>query len=110
MRGGPEQKYFSDGVADEIIAGLSRKRKLLVVARTSSFTYKERLVDTKLIARELGVRYIVDGSVRRDGPRIRIGVQLIDAEAGYQLWADKFDRAVGDVFAVQDEITQAILA
>ena len=108
MSGDPEQEYFSDGIADEIITELSRSHSLFVIARNSSFTYKGRLVDVKLIARELGVRYVLEGSVRRSGDRIRVIAQLIDAETGNHLWAERYDRDFGDVFAVQDEITTAV--
>jgi adenylate cyclase len=108
MSAEPEQEYFSDGIADEIITELSRSRSLFVIARNSSFTYKGRAVDVKLIARELGVRYLLEGSIRRSGPRIRVIAQLIDAQSGNHIWADRYDRAVGDIFAVQDEITSAV--
>ncbi|HEY2108221.1 MAG TPA: adenylate/guanylate cyclase domain-containing protein, partial [Candidatus Binataceae bacterium] len=109
LSGDPNQEYFSDGVADDIITELSRNRSLFVIARASSFTYKNQSLDVKQIARELGVRYIIDGSVRRDGNRVRISAQLIDAEMGGHIWAERFDRAVKDVFAVQDEITTAVI-
>ena len=105
MSGDPEQEYFSDGIADDIITELSRSRSLFVIARNSSFTYKGRAVDVKQVARELGVRYVVEGSVRRSGSRIRVTAQLIDAETGNHIWAERYDRALEDVFAVQDEIT-----
>ena len=108
MSGDLEQEYFSDGVADDIITELSRSRSLFVIARNSSFTYKGRAVDVKQVARELGVRYVVEGSVRRSGSRIRVTAQLIDAETGNHIWAERYDRDVQDVFAVQDEITAAV--
>jgi adenylate cyclase len=109
MSGDLEQEYFSDGIAEDIITELSRNRLLFVIARNSSFTYKGRAVDARLIARELGVRYIVEGSVRQYGSRIRIVAQLIDAETGNHVWAERFDRDLVDIFAVQDEITGAIV-
>jgi adenylate cyclase len=109
MSGDPEQEYFSDGIADDIITELSRSRSLFVIARNSSFTYKGRAVDVKQVARELGVRYVLEGSVRRSGGRVRIVAQLIEAETSSHIWAERHDRALGDVFAVQDEITSAVV-
>jgi adenylate cyclase len=108
MSGDPDQEYFSDGVAEDIITELSHSRSLFVVARNSSFTYKSRPVDVKQIARELGVRYVVEGSVRRSGGRVRISAQLIDAEADLHLWAERYDRHDTELFAVQDEISTAV--
>ena len=108
MSGDPEQEYFSDGVAEDIITELSRSRSLFVIARNSSFTYKGRAIDVKLVAHELGVRYVLEGSVRRSGSRIRVTTQLIDAETGNHIWAERYDRALEDVFAVQDEIMIAV--
>ena len=108
MSANPQQEYFSDGVADDIITELSRNRFLFVVARNSSFSYKGRAIDVKQIARELGVRYLLEGSVRESGHRVRVNAQLIDAEAGNHLWAERYDRDRADVFAVQDEITRAV--
>jgi adenylate cyclase len=108
MSGDPEQEYFSDGIADEIITELSRSRSLFVIASNSSFTYKGRSVDVKQIARELGVRYVIEGSVRRSASRVRVIAQLIDAEAGNHIWAERYDRDVVQVFTVQDEITAAV--
>ena len=110
MSGDPKQEYFSDGIAEEIITELSRRHSLFVIARNSSFTYKGRSVDIKQAARELGVRYVLEGSVRRSGERVRVVVQLIDAESGKHIWANRYDRALEDVFAVQDEITAAVTA
>jgi TolB-like protein len=104
----PEQEYFSDGVADDIITELSRDRALFVIARNSSFTYKAHAVDVKQIGRELGVRYVVEGSVRREAGRVRISAQLIDATIGAHVWAERYDRALDHVFAVQDEIAGAV--
>ena len=109
MSGDSEQEYFADGIAEDIIAELSRSRALFVIARNSSFTYKGRAVDIKQMARELGVRYVLEGSVRRSGGRVRVVAQLIDAETGNHMWAERYNRALEDVFAVQDEITDAIV-
>jgi adenylate cyclase len=108
MSGDPEQEYFSDGVAEDIITLLSQSRSLFVIARNSSFTYKGRAVDVKQVGRELGVRYVLEGSVRRGGNRVRVTAQLIEAATGNHLWAERYDRELADVFAVQDEITQAV--
>ena len=108
MSGDLEQEYFSDGIADDIITELSRSRLLFVIARNSSFTYKGRAVDVRQVARELGVRYVLEGSVRRGGERVRVSAQLIDADAGIHVWAERYDRKLTDVFAVQDEITNAV--
>ena len=108
LSGSPEQEYFSDGLADDLITALSRNRSLFVIARSSSFIYGARTVDVKQIARELGVRYVVEGSVRRAAGRIRVNAQLIDAETSTDLWAERYDRPMEDVFAVQDEITEAL--
>jgi adenylate cyclase len=109
MSGDPEQEHFSDGIADDIITELSRSRSLFVIARNSSFTYKGRAVDIKLVARELGVRYVLEGSVRRSLGRVRVTAQLIDAETGNHIWAERYDRTLEDWFAVQDEITAAVV-
>ena len=109
MSGDPEQEYFSDGIAEDITTELSRMRSLFVIARNSSFTYKGHAVDARQVARELGVHYIVEGSVRRAGNRIRIVAQLIDAITGSHVWAERFDRDLADIFAVQDEITHSIV-
>jgi adenylate cyclase len=109
MSGDPEQEYFSDGIADDIITELSRSRSMFVIARNSSFTYKGRAVDVRQVARELGVRYVLEGSVRRSDSRVRATAQLIDAETGNHIWAERYDRALEAVFAVQDEITKAVV-
>jgi adenylate cyclase len=109
MSGDPEQEYFSDGIADDIITELSRSRSLFVIARNSSFFYKGRQVTIKQIAGELGVRYVLEGSVRRSGSRVRVTAQLIDAGTGAHIWAERYDRTVTDLFAVQDEITEAVV-
>jgi len=109
MSDDPEQEYFADGIAEDIITGLSRLRWLFVIARNSSFTYKGRNVDVRQVGRELGVRYVLEGSVRKGGNRIRITGQLIEAETGNHLWAERYDRALDDVFAIQDEIAESVL-
>jgi len=108
ISGDPKQEYFADGLAEDIITLLSRSQTLFVIARNSSFTYKGRAVDVKQIARELGVRYLLEGSVRRGGNRVRITAQLIDAVTGNHLWAERYDRELADIFGVQDEITEAV--
>jgi len=110
MSGDPEQDYFADGMVEDIITGLSRIRWLFVIARNSSFTYKGRAVDVKQVGRELGVRYVLEGSVRKVGSRVRITGQLIEAEDGRHLWAERYDRDLTDIFAVQDEITVSVVA
>ena len=109
MGGDPEQLYFSDGLTEDIITGLSRFRQILVIARNSSFQYRDTATDVRQVARDLGVRFVVEGSVRKAGPRMRITAQLIDAAAGSHIWAERFDRELTDIFAVQDEITQTIV-
>jgi TolB-like protein/Tfp pilus assembly protein PilF len=109
MSGDPEQEYFADGMVEEIITGLSRIRWLFVIARNSSFTYKGRAVDVKQVGRELGVRYLLEGSVRKSANRIRIAGQLIDASSGVHLWADCFEGAIEDVFELQDQMTASVL-
>jgi TolB-like protein len=110
MSGDPEQEYFSDGITEDIITALSKLRWFFVIARNSSFIYKGRAVHMKLIAEELGVDYVVEGSVRKSGDRVRITAQLNDVSTGSHIWAEHYDRGVADVFAVQDEITEAIVA
>jgi TolB-like protein len=109
MSGDPEQEYFADGIVEDIITGLSKLNWLFVIARNSSFTYKGRAVDVREVGRELGVRYVLEGSVRKGGDRIRVTGQLIEAETGNHLWADRYDRALEDVFAIQDEITASVV-
>jgi TolB-like protein/class 3 adenylate cyclase len=104
----PEQEYFADGIVEDIISGLSRIRWLFVIARNSSFVYKGRAVDAKQVGRELGVRYLLEGSVRRAGDRIRISAQVIEAQSGLHLWAERYDRLYDDIFALQDEITMSV--
>jgi adenylate cyclase len=110
MSGDPEQEYFTDGVTEDIITKLSRFHSLFVIARNSTFTYKGKAVDERTVARELGVRYVLMGSIRRAGNRIRVTAQLIDAQSGNHIWAEKYDRVLEDIFAVQEEVTQAIVA
>jgi len=109
MSGDPEQEFFADGIAEEIITSLSRFRSLFVIARNSSFSFKGSSIDVRRIARDLGVRYVVEGSVRKSGSRVRISAQLIDATSGSHLWADRFDGSLDDVFDLQDEITEKIV-
>jgi TolB-like protein/Tfp pilus assembly protein PilF len=105
----PDQDYFADGMVEEIITALSRMRWLFVIARNSSFTYKGRTVDVKQVGRELGVRYVLEGSVRKAGNRVRITGQLIDTSTGAHLWADRFDGALEDIFDLQDQVTASVV-
>ena len=105
----PKQEYFSDGISEEIITALSKTPKLFVIARTSSFKYKDKEVDVRTVGRELGVRYVLEGSVRKAGDSVRITAQLLDAKTGNHLWAERYDRELKDIFAVQDEITMKII-
>lgn len=109
MSGDQEQEYFADGIVEDIITALSRVRWLFVIARNSSFTYKGRAVDVKQVGRELGVRYVLEGSVRKAGHRVRITGQLIDASTGAHLWADRFDGELEDVFDLQDQVTSSVV-
>jgi adenylate cyclase len=109
MSGDPEQEYFSDGMSEDIIAALSRVPEMFVIARNSTFTYKGKPVNVQQVSRELGVRYVLEGSVRKAGDRVRITAQLIDATTGHHLWAERYDRDLKDIFAIQDEITLKIL-
>jgi len=108
MSGDPEQEYFADGMVEEIITALSRIRWLFVIARNSSFTYKGQAVDVKQVGRELGVLYVLEGSVRKVGQRVRITGQLIDARRGSHLWADRFDGSLEDVFDLQDKVASHV--
>ncbi len=110
MSGDPEQEYFADGMVEDITTALSRFKSLFVTARNSAFSYKGKAVDIKQVGRELGVRYVLEGSVRKAGARLRITGQLIDSETGAHLWADRFDGALEDVFALQDEVTEKVIA
>ena len=109
MSGGPDQDYFVDGMVEEIITGLSRIKWLFVIARNSTFTYKGRAVDVKQVGRELGVRYVLEGSLRKVADRVRIAAQLIDATTGAHVWAERYDRKSDDIFALQDEITLSVV-
>ena len=109
MSGDPEQEYFADGISEDIITGLSKLRWFFVIARNSSFTYKGKAVDIKRVSRELGVRYVLEGSVRKGGNRVRITAQLIDAATNNHIWADRYDGDLTDIFALQDEITEKVV-
>src|SRR5205823_4161187 len=109
MSGDPEQEYFADGVVEEIITALSRFNHLFVIARNSTFTYRGRAVDLKQVGRELGVRYVLEGSVRKAASRVRITGQLIDTATGAHLWADRFDGGLEDVFDLQDQVTTNVV-
>lgn len=106
----PDHEHFADGISEDLITDLSRIHWLFVIARNSTFVYKNRAIDLKQVARELGVRYVLEGSVRRAGKRIRISAQLVDAVTGGHHWAERYDRELGDIFAVQDEITRSVVA
>jgi TolB-like protein len=105
----PEQEYFADGMVEDVISGLSRIRWLFVIARNSSFVYKGQAVDIKRVGRELGVRYVLEGSVRKAGNRVRIASQLIEAETGAHIWAERYDRLLDDIFALQDDLTMSVV-
>ena len=107
MSGDPEQEFVSDGIAEDVITALSRYPSLFVIARNSSFTYKGRAVDVRQVGRELGVRYVLEGSVRKAGSRIRVTAQLIEAATSNHVWAERYDRDLAE-FAVQDELTEAL--
>ena len=109
MSGDPQQEYFSDGLTEEIITALSKTPKLFVIARNSSSVYKGKAVNVQQVSRELGVKYVLEGSVRRSGNQLRMTAQLIDATTGSHLWAERYDRELKDIFATQDEITMKIL-
>ena len=110
MSGDPEQEYFADGMVEDIITGLSRNRGLFVIARNSTFTYKGKAVDVRLVGRELGVRYVLEGSVRKAANRVRITGLLVEAQSGAHLWADRFDGALEDVFDLQDQVTSSVVS
>src|SRR5467141_1571977 len=110
MSGDPEQEYFSDGISEDIITALSKLRWFFVIARNSSFIYKGKAVHMKQVAEELGVGYVVEGSVRKSGDRVRITAQFNDVSTGSHIWAERYDRDLADVFAVQDEITESNIA
>ena len=109
MSSDPEQEYFADGMVDDIIAGLARIKWLFVISRNSSFVYKKRPAEVKRVGRELGVRYLLEGSVRKSGQRVRIAPQLSDAESGELIWVERYDRQLDDVFALQDEISERVI-
>jgi TolB-like protein len=110
MSGDPDQEHFADGLSEDLITGLARIHWLFVIARNSAFAYKNRTVDVKQVSRELGVRYVMEGSIRRSGKRLRISAQLVDGISGGHHWAERYDRELGDIFAVQDEITRNVAA
>jgi len=110
MSGDPSQEFFADGLAEDILTGLSRFRELFVISRNSTFRYKGKAVDVRTVARELGVHFVLEGSVRRAGTTVRVTVQLIDAETDHHVWAERYDRQLEDIFAIQDEITASIVA
>ena len=110
MSGDPEQEYFSDGMTEDIITELSRFRSLLVIARNSSFSYKGRSPRIQDVGRELGVRYVIEGSVRKSGDRLRVTAQLVEAPSGVHIWADRYDRGVGEIFVVQDELVRTVVS
>jgi TolB-like protein/Flp pilus assembly protein TadD len=110
MSGDVEQEYFSDGITEDIITELSRFRSLFVIARNSSFQYRDKAVDVRRVAQELGVQYVVEGSVRRMANRVRITAQLVDTASGNHMWSERYDRALDDIFAVQDEVVRTIVA
>jgi adenylate cyclase len=109
MSGDPEQEYFADGLVEDIITALSRVRSFFVIARNSSFTYKGRAVDVRQVSRELGVRYVLEGSIRKAGSRVRIVGQLVDATTGHHVWADRFDGDLSDIFDLQDRVTESVV-
>ena len=110
MSSDPEQEYFADGITEDIITELSRFKGLMVIARNSTFTYKNQAVDVKKVGTQLGVKYVLEGSVRRVGPRVRITTQLIEAHTGGHVWAERYDRELIDIFELQDEITKSVVA
>ena len=109
MSGDPEQEYFADGMVEDIITGLSRSKSLFVIARHSTFTYKGKAVDIKQVGRELGVRYVLEGSVRKAGNRVRITGQLVDAATANHIWADRYDSTLEDIFDLQDRVTSSVI-
>ncbi len=109
MSGDPEQEYFADGLVEDITTGLSRVRSFFVIARNSSFTYKGRAVDVRQVSRELGVQYVLEGSIRKAGSRVRIVGQLVDATTGHHVWADRFEGDLSDIFDLQDRVTESVV-
>jgi adenylate cyclase len=110
MSGDAEQEYFSDGMTDTLITDLSKLSSLFVIARNSTFVYKGKTITPQQVSQELGVRYVVEGSVQKAEARVRIIAQLVDATTGHHLWAERYDRELKDIFALQDEITQKVIA
>ncbi len=110
ISGDPDQEYFADGITEDLLTGLAKVRWFFVISRNSSFTYKGKAVDVKQVGSELGVRYVLEGSVRKASNRVRITAQLIDATTGHHVWAERYDRDLADIFAVQDEITEQVVA
>jgi adenylate cyclase len=110
LSGDPEQEYFSDGITEDLITDLSKLSGLFVISRNSAFLYKGKIIKPAQVSQELGVRYMLEGSVRKSGNRVRISAQLIDTTTGYHLWAERYDRELQDIFAVQDEVTEKIVA
>ena len=110
MNGDPQQDYLSDGITEHLITDLSKISGLFVIASNSAFTYKGRAVKVEQVGRELGVRYVLEGSVQKAGERLRITAQLIDAVSGYHIWGERYDRDIGDIFLLQDEVTEKIIA
>src|SRR5205085_3216416 len=108
MSSDPEQEFLADGIAEDIITALSKSRSLFIIARNSSFTYKGQAVDVKQVGHELGVRYVLQGSVRKARGRVRITAQLIDALTGAHLWADRFDGSLEDIFELQDKVASSV--
>jgi TolB-like protein len=109
MSGDPEQEYFADGIVEDIITGLARIKWFFVIARNSSFIFKGKAVDVKQVGRDLGVRYVLEGGVRKAGNHVRITAQLIDARTGIHVWAERYDRLLDDIFTVQDEIAMSVI-
>ena len=109
LSGDPDQAYFSDGITEDVITELARFNELFVISRASSFTYKGRGVDVRTVGRELGVRYVLEGSIRRAAGRVRVSAQLVEAASGSHIWAERYDRELADIFALQEEVTQAIV-
>ena len=109
LSGDPKQEFFSDGITEDIITALSKNPEVFVIARNSTFTYKGKPVKVKQVSEELGVRYVLEGSVQRSGDQVRITAQLIDALKGHNLWAERYERDLKDIFALQDEVTLKIL-
>ena len=109
MSGDPEQAYFSDGLAEDLITDLSKISSLFVIARNSAFVYRGKAVDLREVGRELGVRYVLEGSVRKAGSRVRIGAQLCEVETGRHVWAERFDGELADIFDLQDRVTEAVV-